>query len=311
MTITSILTDKYADNDGVKLHYKTGGSGPLLVLVHGFPDFWYTWRHQIDALTSTHSVVAMDTRGYNLSDAPGSQEAYGMEHLVKDVAAVILTEGQTSATIIGHDWGGTIAWAFARAHPEMTNGLVIVNMPHPDNITAAVQAGDNAQANAFSYAADFRRAGSEAALDSSTLAGFVARTESEKAEYVEAFDRSDFSAMMNYYRMNARGERELSPNAAPIDVPVLQLHGLEDPTLLAESLNNTWLHLDNTWTLVTIPNAGHNAHHDQPELVNHTIHSWLSQPATAPRTTAIDPSGEGCCAIEAPEAQDEPAGCCS
>jgi len=86
MTDSLQLTDRYADNDGVAIHYMAGGSGPLVVFVHGFPDFWYTWHHQLDALVDTHSVAAMDTRGYNLSDAPGNEEAYAMPHLVADIA---------------------------------------------------------------------------------------------------------------------------------------------------------------------------------------------------------------------------------
>lgn len=309
MSINTPLEDRYADNSGVKLHYVSAGEGDLVVLVHGFPDYWYTWRHQIDELAQTHRVAAMDTRGYNLSDAPAGSEPYAMPHLVADLAAVILTEGRTSATIVGHDWGGSIAWAFAQAHPEMTDGLVIVNMPHPANIADAINRGDNAQARAFGYAADFRREGSESALDATNLAGFVARDEQERAAYVEAFERSDFRAMMNYYRMNSRHDQRPETHGRSIGAPVLQLHGLQDPTLLAESLNNTWLHLTETWTLVTVPDAGHNVHHDQPDLVNHTIRHWLNRPETSAPTAVLDPSGDGCCAVET--SSPEPAGCCS
>lgn len=297
MTPSPKLTDRYADNDGVKIHYMAAGSGPLVVFIHGFPDFWYTWRHQIDALLPTHSIAAMDTRGYNLSDAPAAEDAYAMDHLVKDVAAVILTEEHTTATIVGHDWGGTIGWAFARAHPEMTDRLVIINMPHPDNIAAAIQQPGSSQASAFAYAADFRQPGSEANLDAHTLAGFTARTEEERQHYIAAFERSDFTAMMNYYRMNSRHDQQLSRESTPITAPVLQIHGLQDPTLLAESLNNTWDHLTNTWTLLTLPDAGHNAHHDQPNLISQLLHDWLHLPETTTPTATLDPSAAGCCAV--------------
>lgn len=295
--MTSDLSDRYAINNGVKLHYMAGGDGPLLVFIHGFPDYWYTWSHQIDHLLATHSIAALDTRGYNRSDAPPDQAAYSMEHLVEDVAAVILTEEQLSATLIGHDWGGTIAWEFARTHPTMTDGLVIINMPHPDNIAAAIQQQDSAQATAFDYAARFRQEGSEAYLDAHTLAGFVARNDEERNQYIEAFERSDFRAMMNYYRMNSRHDQRLSGDLPAVAAPVLQIHGLDDPTLLAESLNNTWHHLANTWTLVTIPAAGHNAHHDQPDLVTQAIDSWLQLPALIEPTRPLDPSESGCCSI--------------
>lgn len=316
MTITTELTSRYADNDGVRIHYRAGGDGPLIVLIHGFPDYWYTWRHQIDGLAATHSIAAMDTRGYNLSDAPSGQAAYAMEHLVDDVAAVMLTEGHTSATIVGHDWGGATAWAFARTHPEMTERLVIVNTPHPDNIAAALNDPHSEQAAAFAYAAGFRATGSEANLTAESLAGFVARDEAERERYVAAFERSDFRAMMHYYRANSHADRAAPADTNKVMAPVLQIHGMNDPTLLASSLDGTWRHLANTWSLVTIPGAGHNAHHDQPHYVTQVITDWLRLPKTVELTAPLDPTAGGCCSIEAPapvldvETVDV-GGCCS
>ena len=101
------VKDGYAVSEGgVKIHYATLGSGPLVVMIHGFPDFWYTWRHQMAALSETFQVVAIDQRGYNLSDKPKGVESYDMRLLVADVAAVIRHLGRDKATIVGHDWGG-------------------------------------------------------------------------------------------------------------------------------------------------------------------------------------------------------------
>ena len=104
---------KYADNDGAKIHYAKLGSGPLIVFIHGFPDFWYSWRHQMDALAADYTVAAMDTRGYNLSDQPTGVENYDMQILIEDVASVIRSEGQEDAVIVGHDWGGVVGWCVA------------------------------------------------------------------------------------------------------------------------------------------------------------------------------------------------------
>ena len=106
----AIVTHHYADNDGVKIHYvKAGKTGPLVVMLHGFPDFWYTWNEQIIALENTHRVVAMDLRGYNRSDKPKGTNQYSISKLVSDVKAVILDAREKKAVIIGHDWGGMVA----------------------------------------------------------------------------------------------------------------------------------------------------------------------------------------------------------
>ena len=103
-------------------------------MIHGFPDFWYSWRHQMAALSGQFQVVAIDQRGYNLSDKPKGVESYDMRLLVGDVAAVIRHLGRERATIVGHDWGGMVAWQFAMNLPQMTQNLVILNLPHPNGL---------------------------------------------------------------------------------------------------------------------------------------------------------------------------------
>src|SRR5215469_14066735 len=115
------------------------GEGPLIVMIHGFPDFWYTWRNQMAALAQHFQVVAIDLRGYNLSDKPQGGENYLMDHLVGDVQAVIRHIGRDKAIIIGHDWGGAIAWQFAILLPALTERLIILNMPHPRGIRTAMR----------------------------------------------------------------------------------------------------------------------------------------------------------------------------
>ena len=111
----------FVDSDGVKIHYVTMGKGPLVVLIHGFPDYWYTWRKQMPALAKHFQVVAIDQRGYNKSDQPDGVENYSMDKLVGDVGAVVDHFKQKKATIVGHDWGGMVAWTFAMQFPQKTD----------------------------------------------------------------------------------------------------------------------------------------------------------------------------------------------
>jgi epoxide hydrolase 4 len=121
----------YVDNDGVRIHYASLGEGPLVVMVHGFPDFWYTWRNQMVGLAPQYHTVAIDLRGYNVSDKPKRGEQYSMRHLVSDIAAVIRHFGQGPAILVAHDWGGAIAWQTAMHVPELIEKLIILNLPHP------------------------------------------------------------------------------------------------------------------------------------------------------------------------------------
>ena len=107
----------FVDSGGVKIHYVTKGQGPLLILMHGFPDYHYTWRDQIPPLAKHFQVVAIDLRGYNKSDQPKGVENYTLDKLVGDVDAVVKHFKQKKAVVVGHDWGGIIAWSYAMAHP--------------------------------------------------------------------------------------------------------------------------------------------------------------------------------------------------
>ena len=131
MSFDEQVTHGYAENGEVKIHYACLGKGPLLIMIHGFPDYWYTWRHQMEVLSEDYQCVAIDNRGYNLSDKPQGVDNYAMHLLIGDVAAVIKHFGQEKAVIIGHDWGGAISWALAMLRPELLERLVILNVAHP------------------------------------------------------------------------------------------------------------------------------------------------------------------------------------
>ena len=123
--------------NGIRLHWVEQGSGPLVVLLHGFPEFWYSWRHQIPALAGHFRVVAPDLRGYNLSEKPA--RGYDVETLTNDVRALVEHLGEERAVIVGHDWGGAIAWAYAVLYPDAIDRLVVMNAPHPARFLEVVR----------------------------------------------------------------------------------------------------------------------------------------------------------------------------
>lgn len=125
------LEHRFVDTNGIRLHCAVDGDGPLVVFLHGFPECWYSWRHQLAALAPQFRVVAPDLRGYGDSDKPEGVAAYDRSQLVADVEGLIKAFGEKSAVIVGHDWGGAIAWQFAVDRPDMTRRLVVMNCPHP------------------------------------------------------------------------------------------------------------------------------------------------------------------------------------
>ena len=272
----------YADNDGVAIHYATVGEGPLVIMIHGFPDFWYSWRHQMEGLKDSYKVVAIDQRGYNLSDKPDGEENYAMRNLVGDVAAVIRHFGEDSATIVGHDWGGVVSWQFAFALPQMVDRLIILNLPHPNGMGREL-AGNSEQQQNSAYARAFI-AGQASDPDiffggpmtAQTLSGWVTDP-AAREHYVEAFEQSSFPAMLAYYKQNypRADSTTAAPPAPQLNVPLLVFHGLEDTALHSDGLNNTWDWNDGDTTIVAAPGAGHFVQQDAADLVTDTMKWWL------------------------------------
>lgn len=268
----------YADSNGVKIHYASLGQGPLIIMIHGFPDFWYSWRHQMAGLSDQYQCVAIDQRGYNLSDKPKGQENYDTKLLVADVAAVIKHLGKDKAIICGHDWGGIVAWNFAFQHPEMTERLIILNLPHPAGLSRELANNPKQQA-ASQYARDFQKVGAHTAITPEGLVFWV-KDEAAKPKYIEAFKNSDLEAMLHYYKQNYPKEpyqqapAEMFPK---LTMPVLMFHGLKDWALLSPALNGTWDWLGADLTLVTIPTAGHFVQQDAADLVTKSMRMWLNR----------------------------------
>jgi len=279
------VSHHFVDSEGVRIHYVSAGSGPLVVFLHGFPDFWYTWRHQMAGLRDRFRVVAIDQRGYNQSGQPEGVDAYGMRFQTADVAAVIRDAGEESATIVGHDLGGFVAWQFALTFPDKTDRLVILNAPHPAGLAREL-ATNVTQRRSSAYARGFQAGSADDPqiffgnpMTPETLSSWVTDEEA-RARYLQAFERSDFTAMLNFYKANypetpPPGVSEPLPEFPRLGMPVLVFHGLPDPYLLVDGLARTWEWIGADLTLVTVPGAGHFVQQGAPELVTETLREWL------------------------------------
>lgn len=274
---TTLGEHGFADSGGVKIHYVTAGKGPLVVLIHGFPDYWYTWRRQMPELAARFQVVAIDMRGFNKSDKPEGVDNYKLDKLVGDIEAVVRHFKQDKAVIVGHDWGGMVAWSFAMNRPEMTDRLIILNLPHPRGLMRELKGNPNQQKNS-QYARNFQKPDAAKEIVPAMLAFWVKDADARK-KYVAALSRSSMEGMLNYYKANYPREpySEIPDQDLPqVKCPVLMIHGLKDKALLSGALNDNWIWVDNVFTLVTIPDADHFVQQDAAETVTKTMLGWLT-----------------------------------
>jgi pimeloyl-ACP methyl ester carboxylesterase len=272
-----------ARHGDVSLHYVARGeaNAPRVILLHGFPDYSATWDSLAETLSAQHyRTLALDLHGYNLSGAPEGVANYAIPVLLGDIDAVLGADGaEGPVTVIGHDWGAAIAWQYAMARPERVKNLVILSVPHPAGFIREMAANADQQRNS-SYARDFQQPGAEAALTPEGLAQWV-REPAKRARYVEAFRRSNFAGMLNYYRANyptptSAAQAAQAPTLPQIQAPTLVIHGMDDQALNAAGHSGTWNWVAKDTTLLMIPGAGHFVQHDAEALVNATIADWLA-----------------------------------
>ena len=195
------------------MHYVEAGEGPLIVLLHGFPEFWYGWRLQIKPLAEAgFRVVAPDMRGYNLSSKPDGVAAYDTDHLTADIAGLIHERGAQSAQLVGHDWGGSVAWATAMSHPEVVDRLAILNAAHPRKLSEGLH--HPGQLRKSWYFFFFALPGlPESVVHANNWHFFrhflddakPAYTSEEMERYIEAWSQPGAATgMINYYRSSVR-----------------------------------------------------------------------------------------------------------
>jgi pimeloyl-ACP methyl ester carboxylesterase len=248
------LADGWAELEGARIHYVERGSGPTVLMLHGFPQFWWLWRAQIEDLGRDHHVVAADMRGYNLSSAPQDVEAYRMRHLIEDVRGLIEHLGEERVVLAGHDWGGIVSWAFAIKHPELLEKLVICDGPPPFTWGRELERTPR-QREAVRYMEDFSkpsplgeelmRTNDYAPMEALAIGRGIDRgylDDSDRALYREAWSQPGVvTGGLNYYRAAGMGAqvRHGQPAAAQealrskrVEVPTLVIWGKEDQFLL-------------------------------------------------------------------------------
>jgi pimeloyl-ACP methyl ester carboxylesterase len=276
------LREGYAEIGDQRLHYVEAGDGPLIVLLHGFPEFWYGWRQQIKPLaTAGFRVVAPDMRGYNLSSRPVGVAAYDSDRLASDVRGLIHERGATSAFLVGHDWGGTAAWATAMNHPEIVDRLVILNAAHPRRLLQGLRTPrqlrkswyffyfqlpglpeSHVRARNWKFFRNFLRAARPGAF-----------TPQDIERYVEAWSQPGAAtAMINYYRASVRqSPKRAEAHLRPTQVPTLVIWGQRDRYLGPELAEPDRADVPNLDRVERLPDASHWVHHDEPERVTQLL----------------------------------------
>jgi epoxide hydrolase 4 len=280
----------YVQVGGVKLHYAQCGTGDkLVILLHGFPQFWYSWRYQLVALGSQYTVVAPDMRGFNLSDKPERVSDYEIQHLVDDVTGLIRHFGVKQAAVIGHDWGAGVAWATAMRHPEYIWKLGALQVPPLPIWRRNMSIG---QALRSWYMLFFQiprlpeywmSAGSFAALKRtfrSTTARPGVFDEFDIKQYVDAISRPGaLTASINYYRANLRSmffRRNQNGWRNRIDVPTIFIFGEQDFAIAPTTVEGVDKVVDAPYTELRFPNSNHWVQEELPVDVNEALLKFLA-----------------------------------
>jgi pimeloyl-ACP methyl ester carboxylesterase len=278
----------YALLDGVRLHYVTAGDGPLLLLLHGFPEFWYSWRLQIPVFARHYRVVAPDLRGYNLSSRPPGVMSYGIEHLVEDVHGLIEALGEKRAIVCGHDWGGAVAWTFAATRPAATECLIVGNCPHPQVLEKHLRRSWQQMRRSW-YMAWFQLPWLPERLMlrdplrfvrgvfRSTAARKDAFSDEDLRLYAEALARPGaLTAALNYYRAAFRGILVQGPmRLSPIECPTLVVWGENDAALGLELSDDLDEYVAGPFSKRLIPDCSHWVQQDRPDEFNRHVLEFL------------------------------------
>jgi pimeloyl-ACP methyl ester carboxylesterase len=274
------------ESAGVRLHGVMAGpkTGPVVILLHGFPEFWYSWHKQIAPLARAgYRVISLDQRGYNLSDKPRPVQAYAITELVSDIVAVIDQLCQEQVYLAGHDWGAAVAWATAIYHPQRLRRLAIVNVPHPSIILKTLQRNPAQMLRSW-YIAFFQLPGlperffsrnnfrgAVASLVGSSLPGTFSTEDLER--YREAWSHpGTVTAMINWYRAFGRHRPKLTD--PQIHVPTRVLWGKRDRFLLPEMAQESVRYCDAA-ELTYFPDNTHWLQHEQPEAVTTALVGWF------------------------------------
>jgi pimeloyl-ACP methyl ester carboxylesterase len=291
--VTLVLAHRRALVNGIHLHWVEAGEGPLVILLHGFPEFWYAWRHQIPALAAAGlRVIALDLRGFGESERPPGIGAYRVPLVAADVAALIAHEsrgGAARAAVVGHDLGGIVAYALAARHPEVVDRLAILNAPHPAAL--AREGMRPAQLLASWYvlffqlpllpelairARDFRVLRDLFRREPARPGAF---TEDDIERYVEELRKPGaLTAAINYYRAALRRRGGAAPAARQrrVEAPTLVIWGDRERHMVPEMTEGLERWVPNV-RVEHLPGASHWVQHDEPERVSELIIDFLAR----------------------------------
>ncbi|NNM47159.1 alpha/beta fold hydrolase [Knoellia koreensis] len=285
---------RFVAANGARFHVAELGEGPTVLLLHGFPQFWWAWRHQMEALAEAgYRACAMDLRGYGASDKP--PRGYDTVTSTTDVASVLRSLGASRATVVGHGWGGWIAWSMPTYQPTVTRAIASLSMPHPLVLRRA-SLRDPKQLRANAYLAGLQRP-FVPERQMTVHGGYVQRLLREWASPngiwpspLEARFYSDAMALpfvahsaAEYYRWVVRsqvrpdGWRYAARMKTPITVPVLQLHGRDDGAVVAASAGGSGEFCDGPFERHLLPDVGHFLPEEAPDAVNRQLLDWLGR----------------------------------
>lgn len=279
--------------NGVRLHIAEIGTGPLVLLLHGFPEFWWSFRHQLEALARAgRRAVAVDLRGYGASDKP--PRGYDAVTLSADVAGLVRALGEDRATLIGHDWGAFLAWSAAALHPETVRGLVVLSMPHPLRMRRAMLLERRGQLTASRYLLGFQApwsperrlvAGDAAYVETLLTAwggpNFPDAETGHRCREAMLIPGVPHSAL-EYYRWAVRslprpdGRRFAKALGRPLAAPTLQLHGAQDPCTLPATAEGSGRYVRGDYRFELLAGLGHFPHEEAPDQVNRLLVDWLA-----------------------------------
>jgi epoxide hydrolase 4 len=277
---------------GLKMRIARAGAGPLIIMLHGFPECWYSWRNQLREFSSSFDCIAPELRGYGETDAPVGVHHYAIEKLVDDVAGLVEALGCKRAIIVGHDWGGAIAWATAMMKPQIVERLIVMNCPHPKKFREHLRSNPRQMLRSW-YMFFFQlpwipeamlRAGGFAAMTRAIHNSAVnkyAFSDADLDVFREAFKRPyAITAAINYYRALARGGFVRTPAAnhwinRKIDAPTLLIWGEEDFALGKELTFDMRDLFNGPLQIKYVPGSGHWVQQERPEAVNRYMHEFL------------------------------------
>ncbi len=280
------LREKYIETNGIKLHVMEAGpeNGPMILFLHGFPEFWYAWRKQIPYFAELgYLVVVPDQRGYNLSDKPEGIESYRSDDMARDVNGLIDHYGRDQIYLVGHDWGASVSWWTALKYPERIKRMVIMNVPHPKVFNRNLLNNPRQMQKSW-YIFFFQLPKAAEKLGAANnyewpveLLATTSRPGTFKPEELEEYRRAfaqpgAFSAMVNWYRSSIQCHNE-PPASFRITMPLLILWGIDDTAILEEQADQSLEYCDQA-RLVKF-NASHWVQHEEAEQVNQLIKEFL------------------------------------